>query len=261
MDAGELVSRIRACAPLVHHITNWVTIYDCAQAVRSIGALPVMAHAEEEVADMAAISSALVLNIGTLTTPLLEAMRLAALKANERGIPVVLDAVGAGATPMRSKAVAGLLGGVRVSVLKGNAGEIGSIAGLDAEVRGVESGKVAGDLRTAARELAVRLGNTVVITGKEDFVCNAEKAYSVKAGHEMMGKVVGTGCMAASLLGAFNAVEKDSVFASAAALAVYGKAGEAAAGKAKTPMQFKSALLDELYVSDGSGAGAAILEG
>ncbi|MBI5036708.1 hydroxyethylthiazole kinase [Candidatus Micrarchaeota archaeon] len=253
MKTEELLLKIREQKPLVHHITNWVTIYDCAQAIRSIGALPVMAHAEEEAAEMTGISSALVLNIGTLTTPLLKSMHLSAKRANEKGIPVVLDAVGAGATPMRSEAVKDLLDNSKIDVLKGNAGEISSIAGLQAEVRGVESGTIQGDPRSAAKELAKKLGNTIVITGKEDFVCNQEKAYAVKAGHEMMGKVVGTGCMAASIIGAFCAVEKDYAFASAAALAVYGKAGEKAAAKTKRPMEFKHCLMDELNEIDGKG--------
>ncbi|MEM0360741.1 MAG: hydroxyethylthiazole kinase [Candidatus Diapherotrites archaeon] len=246
-DAFVVLSSVREKKPLVHHITNWVTIYDCAQITRACGALPVMAHAPEEVEEMVSIAGALVLNIGTLTRELVEAMVLAGRKANSLGVPVVLDAVGVGATKFRNAKSAELLEKVRFTVIKGNSSEIGALAGTKAFTRGVEAEKVEGSLPEIAGKLAREKNCVVVVTGKEDIVCNGRKTLLVKNGHELMGKIVGTGCMAASVLGAFNAVEKDSLKASACALACYGIAGEIAAKKAKTPLKFKTGFFDSFY--------------
>ena len=120
----DLLARVRQQKPVVHHLTNWVTIYDCAQVVKTLGASPVMAHAPQEVAEMALIASALVLNIGTLTVDLVEAMKLAARSANQKGIPVILDVCGAGATALRDQKCQELLSEVRINVIKGNASEV-----------------------------------------------------------------------------------------------------------------------------------------
>jgi hydroxyethylthiazole kinase len=247
VDAYGTLEKVREKRPLVHHITNWVTIYDCANMTRAFGALPVMAHAREEVEQMVKISSALVLNIGTLTPDLIETMAQAARAANRKGIPVVLDAVGAGATDLRSESTQMLLKGARIDVLKGNAGEIGAIAGVKAEVKGVESISLEGDPAEIAARLSERLKNTTVITGKTDIVCAGGKTYIIDNGSPMMGTIVGTGCMAASIIGAFSAVEKDTAKAAAAALICYGIAGEIAAEKAKGPGTFKELFYDAAY--------------
>ena len=117
MDAASFLKEVREKKPLVHHITNWVTIYDCAQVVKSFGASPVMAHAPEEVADMADMASALVLNIGTLTGELVAGMKLAARAANGKGIPVVLDVCGAGATPLRDRKCFELIDETKIGVI------------------------------------------------------------------------------------------------------------------------------------------------
>jgi len=248
MDISGMLSRVRERKPLVHHITNWVTIYDCAAVTRAAGALPIMAHAEEEAAEMAAISGALVLNIGTLTPQLVASMVSAGKKANEKGVPVVLDAVGAGATRLRTEKAREIMAKVKLAVIKGNRSEIGTLAGAKAETKGVEAVSVDGELDAIARRLAKASGAAVVITGKRDVVASPSgETYYVDNGHEMMGKVVGTGCMAASVIGAFCAVEGDYAKAAAAALSCYGIAGELAARKAKAPMAFKSALIDEVY--------------
>jgi hydroxyethylthiazole kinase len=242
------LERVRAAKPLVHHITNWVTIYDCAQMTRATGALPVMAHAEEEVEDMVSISSALVLNIGTLTPELVRAMVRAGRKANGRKIPVVLDAVGAGATPLRTNACKELMSGVRFSVVKGNAGEVATLAGAEAEVRGVESGRVGGDVAELAAGLAKAVNASVAVTGAVDIVTDGLATYRVANGSPMMGRVVGTGCMAGSVIAAFCAVEKDAALAAAHALACYGIAGQLAAedGASKGPSSFKTAFIDRM---------------
>lgn len=242
-----LLCAIRRQAPLVHHITNWVTVADCAQITRSVGALPVMAHMAEEVAEMVRLAGALVLNIGTLDRAVLESMQIAGRKANALGIPVVLDIVGCGATAARSAAVKELSAGLKLAVIKGNIGEIGAAAGARAEVRGVESISVSGDISLLAADFARRAGAVVVVTGATDLITDGEHLHRCKAGHPQMGTVVGTGCMATSILGAFVAVCAHHWAAAGCAMEFYGAAAEAAAERADTPMAFKSALLDSVY--------------
>jgi len=247
MSIIRTLGKIKEQKPLIHHITNWVTIYDCANIVRVVGALPVMAHAPEEVEQMTSISSALVLNIGTLTVDLVRSMILAGMKANEKKIPVVLDAVGAGATDLRTEKAKEILKKIKISILKGNSSEIGTLAGADAETKGVEAISVKGDVVEIAKSLAGKNGLTVVITGKEDIISNGKDVYVCKNGHPMMGKFVGSGCMAASVIGAFAAVEKDYALASAYALSFFGIAGEIAAKTASAPDAYKAALFDKIF--------------
>jgi hydroxyethylthiazole kinase len=247
---AELLIKVREQKPLVHHITNWVTIYDCANITRTVGALPVMAHAIEESGDMAKISSALVLNIGTLTNELIESMKTAGKAANEKGIPIVLDAVGVGATELRDNKALELLNELEIDIIKGNASEIARLAGLDVQTKGVETTAVEGDLIEIARKLANDRNATVVITGKEDIVVSKEKSFVVKNGHEMMGNFVGSGCMSASVIGSFAAVEKDYAKAAASALACFGIAGELAAKNSSGPGTYKECLYDRLFNLD-----------
>jgi hydroxyethylthiazole kinase len=243
----EILERVRSERPLVHHITNWVTIYDCANIVRAFGALPVMAHAIEESADMARIAGALVLNIGTLTPELVESMIAAGRSANERGIPVVLDAVGVGATRLRNEKAAELLEEIRIDIIKGNASEIARLAGEAVTTKGVEATAVEGDLAAVAKRLAKAQSAVVVITGREDIVTDGVRLFLVRNGHAMMGTIVGTGCMASSVIGAFAAVERDYAKAAVAALVCFGIAGELAAARSEGPGSFKTALYDEVY--------------
>lgn len=245
-----LLEKIRQQSPVVHHLTNWVTIYDCAQVLKTLGASPVMAHAREEAAEMAQIASAVVLNIGTLTTNLVEAMKLAARSANQKGIPVVLDACGAGATALRDRKSLELLNEARVNVIKGNASEIARISGADVKTRGVDATEISADLVSLAQRLADQRQATVVITGQWDIATNGKSTYLVKNGHSLMTRVVGTGCMAASIIGAFAAVERDAALAAACALACFGIAAEIAAEKATGPASFKERLFDCLYRLD-----------
>ena len=246
----DLLARVRQQKPIVHHLTNWVTIYDCAQVIKTLGASPVMAHAPQEVAEMAQIASALVLNIGTLTVDLVEAMKLAAHSANQKGIPVILDVCGAGATALRDQKCQELLREVRINVIKGNASEVARVSGEAVKTRGVDATEVGGDLVLLAQKLAEHRTATVVITGKADIVTDGKTTYLIKNGHPMMTQVVGTGCMAASVIGAFAAVESDLGLAAACALACYEIAAEVAAEKAAGPASFKQGLFDCLYGLD-----------
>ena len=244
---SEVFQRLKNAKPLVHHITNWVTIYDCANITRAFGALPVMAHAKEEAADMASIASALVLNIGTLTPELIDSMIIAGKSANNKGIPVVLDAVGVGATKLRDDKALELLNSIKVDIIKGNASEIAKLSGENVVTKGVESTKVEGSLIEIAKKLSNKQKSVVVITGKQDIVTDGRKIYLVNNGHAMMGSIVGTGCMAASIIGAFAGVEKDYAKAAAYALASFGIAGELAAAKSKGPGTFHENFYDEAY--------------
>ncbi|MBI4846522.1 MAG: hydroxyethylthiazole kinase [Candidatus Omnitrophica bacterium] len=250
VEVYKILEKVRAQKPVVHHLTNWVTIYDCANVVKVLGASPVMAHAKEEVAEMARIASALVLNIGTLTVDFVEAMKIAAFSANEKGIPVILDVCGAGATELRDKKSFELLDTVKINIIKGNASEIARISGEKVKTKGVDSAQVNADLLSLAKKLAVNRKCAVVITGKEDMITNGEKHFIVKNGHPMMAHVVGTGCMAASVIGAFSAVEKDLVLAAASALVCFEVAAECAAKISKGPATFKEKMFDCLYNLD-----------
>jgi len=243
---SELLTRVRMKRPLVHHITNYVTVNECANITIAAGAAPVMADAPEEVCEMVTCAGALVLNIGTLNKGQIESMLLAGGMANDRQIPVILDPVGAGATCYRTKSAQRLLDELKITILKGNAGEIGILAGAEAHVKGVDSHGVTGNLEKIARNFAKRAGMTIVVSGATDIVTNGRRILLVENGHPMMGGISGTGCMAASVIGAFVSVTDDPVIASAAALAAFGLAGEKAAAFARGPGSFKTALFDEM---------------
>jgi hydroxyethylthiazole kinase len=211
-----------------------------------------MAHAGEESDEMAAHAGALVLNIGTLTPELIESMISAGTKANTLDIPIVLDIVGAGATELRTDACREILSSIDVDIVKGNAGEIGTLAGLAAEVKGVESISLAGDPAEAATHLAAETSSIVVITGAEDIIADGTKVLLATNGHSCMGEVVGTGCMATSAIGCFATVEDDHLIAAASALALYGIAGEIAAEEAAGPGTFLPCLIDAVAALDGA---------
>lgn len=244
---SSLLSDVRAKRPLVHHITNYVTVNDCANITLCIGAAPVMAHSRDEVTEMVTMAGALVLNIGTLDSTQIESMLMAGRKANELGIPVILDPVGAGATRFRTDSTHRLLHELNISVLKGNAGEIAALAGQMGTVRGVDSCDISGDPVCIASSLADMLKTTVVVSGATDIITDGDRILLVDNGHELMGKISGTGCMASSICGAFAAVSRDYVTSSAAALAAFGLAGEKAAAYTIAPYSFKAALFDETY--------------
>ncbi len=250
INAYSLLERVRADKPVVHHLTNWVTIYDCANIVKVMGGSPVMAHAKEEVAQMARIASSLVLNIGTLTPEFVTAMKIAAKSANKKGIPVILDVCGAGATQLRDRKALELLNETKINIIKGNASEIARVSGESVKTKGVDAGHVGKDVIEIARTLARRRKCTVVVTGKEDIVTDGKKLYIIKNGHPMMTHVVGTGCMAASCIGTFAAVENDLAYAAASALVCFEIAAECAVRSSKGPGTFKENIFDCIFNLD-----------
>ena len=243
--------RLREAKPLVHQITNYVVMNETANATLALGALPVMAHAREEVEEMAAIAGALVLNIGTLSPHWVDAMLLAGRAANERGTPLVLDPVGAGATTYRTETARRLLDELDVTVLRGNAGEIATLVGVDAEVRGVESIGAGLEPAELAREAGRRLGLVASVTGPVDHVSDGETVLAIANGDPLLATVTGTGCMSTAITGCFLAVNRDAPFAAAAeALVAFGVAGEDAARGAQGPGSFHVALYDALAALD-----------
>ena len=245
--AARALAAIRTQRPLVHHITNFVVMNDTANVTLQVGALPVMAHAREEVGEMVAMAGALVLNIGTLTPDWVEAMLEAGRRANASEIPVVLDPVGAGATTLRTQSARRLLSELRVRVVRGNAGEIGALYGTGGIVKGVESLGGVDDPVGLARQAARAWGTVVAITGKRDIVTDGSRVLGVDNGHAYLTTLTGTGCMSTTMVAAFAAVEPDGVMAAAAALACFGLAAEWAAEEARGPGSFKVALLDALH--------------
>lgn len=232
IDAASLwadLQAVRERAPLVHSITNFVVMNFNANALLAVGASPVMAHAQEEVADMAGIAQALVLNIGTLEPDWIGAMKTALQAARARGIPVVLDPVGAGATPYRNAALADLMAASAPSIVRGNGSEIMSVAGVAAKTRGVDSSASSGQAVDAARALARDIGGVVCASGADDHVVDAGGRWAVLSnGHPWMTRVTGVGCSASALVGAFAAVQPDAWRATVSAMACLGVVGELA---------------------------------
>ncbi|MCQ2079862.1 MAG: hydroxyethylthiazole kinase [archaeon] len=248
-SASEMMGKVRDTCPLVHHITNYVTVNDCANMCICAGGSPVMSDAAEDVPDMVRIASAVVLNIGTLNPRTVESMILAGRTANEVGIPVVLDPVGVGATPYRTETAERILREVKVSVIKGNHGEISVLAGLGGEVRGVDSRSSGDDMSEAVARLAERTGTVVAATGPVDYVSDGRTVAVLSNGSAMMSTVSGTGCMVSSVVGAYVGACGVSVDSVAAAISVVNIASEVAVSgrDVSGPASFRTMLLDSVH--------------
>lgn len=251
MNKEQIVNElenVRQQNPLVHNITNVVVTNFTANGLLALGASPVMAYAKEEVADMAKIAGALVLNIGTLTHDEIEAMLIAGKSANEHGVPVVFDPVGAGATPYRTETARRIVDEVSISIIRGNAAEVANVIGKEWTIKGVDAGEGTGNTIELAQTAAKKLNTTVIITGKDDVLTDGRTTYVVHNGHPYLTKVTGAGCLLSSVIGAFSAVEKDLLLASVSALATYGVASEMAAKQTEAvgPGSFQIELLNQL---------------
>jgi len=263
---GERAARdlalVREKCPLVHNITNYVVMHYTASALLALGASPVMAHAVEEMEEMASLADALVLNIGTLSMPWIEGMLAAGNVASTRGIPIIVDPVGAGATRLRTSAAVRLLDECRVTVLRGNASEVLAVAQGASGTRGVDAAHRVEDAAEAAREFAGRRAVTVAITGPVDHVTDGAGLLRVRNGHPAMGRITGSGCTATAVIGAFCAVNTRALEATAHALAFFGVAGEHAARESALPGRFGTALIDMLQaVTPDCLASEARIEG
>lgn len=245
--AAQNLAAIREKQPLIHNITNFVVMNSTANALLACGASPVMAHAPQEVEQMVSFAGALVLNIGTLTLDWIDSMLLAAKKAKELSVPMVLDPVGSGATELRTTSCRRILDEAGVSLVRGNASEVLSLVDSDSQTKGVDSSHSVDQAAEAGKSLALALSTPVAITGAVDLITDGSRTARVANGHPLMTKVTGTGCTASAIIGAFLAVEPDIVDATAAALAFVGLAGEKAAAISNGPGSLQMNLLDAMY--------------
>ena len=244
--AGKLLAEMRQARPLVHNIANYVSMDIAANALLAIGASPAMVHAREEVAEFVSFSGALVVNIGTLSTPWIESMELAAEAAVAHHKPWVLDPVGAGGTRLRNEAVAALLPH-RPAIIRGNASEIMAVAGgVGAAPKGVDSANTTEEATALAVSLATHQRCVVIATGAIDVITDGKRVVKLANGSPMMTKVTALGCALSAVTGAFAAVTEDAFEASVAAVAVYGIVGELAAEHAAGPGSYRVAFLDRL---------------
>jgi len=251
-DIWASIGAIREKAPVIHNITNYVVMNSTANALLALGASPVMAHAENEVKDMVSIASALVINIGTLSDPWIRSMFKAATQARKRQIPIVLDPVGAGATPYRTQMAQELIEAVPPTIIRGNASEIMAIMVEESKTKGVDSTASSNQALQAARALHDACGSIVCISGETDYVVSSAGVAEIRNGHPLMTRVTGLGCTATALCGAFAAVCDDYGAATAQAMAVMGIAGELAMEKSAGPGTLQVHFLDALYnLSEG----------
>jgi hydroxyethylthiazole kinase len=240
------IQKIRTEAPLVHNITNYVVMNTTANALLSIGASPVMAHAVEEVEEMTGLARALVINIGTLSPTWVEAMLRAGRAARTRDIPIVLDPVGSGATKYRTDTALMLIQEIKPAIIRGNASEIKSLLRSGPGAKGVDSRHVPEEVLEEAKALSMSAGCVVSVSGPVDLIVKGDKVVRVSNGHPMMSKVTGMGCTASAITGAFAAVNKSPFLAAAHAMAAMGIAGEMAAGQSAGPGSFQVNFLDVL---------------
>ncbi|MDQ0214388.1 hydroxyethylthiazole kinase [Oikeobacillus pervagus] len=250
----RLFSSIQSKHPLVHHITNNVTINDCANVTLAIGGSPVMADAKQEAANMTKLAQSLVLNFGTLGEPSFESMILSGKMANHIEIPVIFDPVGVGATEYRTKRAQELLDQVEVSVVRGNQSEIAALIGEEGSTRGVDAGDIQIDPAKLAIHASQKLGAIIAVTGATDIITDGERMVEIHNGHPMMTKVTGTGCMSTSLIGSFSGCTKHLFAAAVAGTSVMSIAGERAYRFLQKPVgtaTFRMKIIDEISLMTG----------
>ncbi len=249
-EASELLIRIKEYRPLIHHITNYVTMNDCANAVLAIGGSPIMAKDPSEVEEVAAMSRALVLNMGTPDNNNFRSMLLAGKKAKEMRIPVIFDPVGAGATSFRREICCKLLSDIKPDVIRGNISEIMYLAGKDRYSCGVDSNWDIDNAVGIVQGLAKGLNCVVAATGREDLVSDGSTAYIINNGHEMLSKITGAGCMTSSIVGTFCSMTEDYLTGAVAGVMVMGISGQLA-NACLMPNEgigmFKVRLFDSMY--------------
>ncbi len=249
--AADLLAQVRERRPLIHHLTNFVTAGDVANVTLALGAAPVMARAPEEVEELAAQAGAVVLNTGTLTVEAVDVMILAGRRANARGVPVVLDPVGAGGTAFRTGQVTRILAEVRCACVRGNMGEIAALGGRAGGVRGVDASGPVGDLEALVRRLAGKTRGAVAATGREDLLTDGTTTVRIANGDPLLARITGSGCMATAAVAVAAAVEPDPLAAAVAGLVWFEVAAEQAAEHAAGPGTFRAALIDAVAALDG----------
>lgn len=259
---GERLEAVRAAVPLVHCITNYVTVHDVANVVIACGGSPIMSDEPQDVVDITSICGALDVNIGTLNTRSIEAMVLASARAQELGHPIVLDPVGAGASRLRTTTAAHLLEQRSITCVRGNMSEIKALAGGAATTRGVDVAP--GDVVTYdnLEEMAAftrcfsgACGSIVAVSGAIDMISDARQTYVVSNGHKMMADITGSGCMLSAVVAAYLAANPQcQLEAVAAAFALFGLAGKLAAERAGEEgvgnATYSNYLIDAVYQMD-----------
>ncbi len=243
---------IKEKRPLIHHITNYVTANDSANIALSIGASPVMADDIYEIKEVIGMANALVINIGTFEVIKKDIYLKAVELANKKNIPVVLDPVGAGAFSTRKEFILDLLDNYKINIIKGNAAEIKSIVNMPADVKGVDSEDISVNIIEAAGLLSGKYKTTVAVTGEKDIITDGKVIITVKNGDPLLAFVTGTGCMTASLIGAFCATDMNDLYAAVAGVLTMGIAGELAAKKSFGPGILRYLLMDEVYNINGN---------
>ena len=254
----NMLENVRKNCPLIHNITNYVTVNDCANIVIACGASPIMADDKEEVAEITTICSGLNINIGTLNSRTIASMLIAGKRANELNHPVVLDPVGAGASKLRTETAMQLLEDVKFSVIRGNISEIKTLAsgsgttkGVDADVADKVTEENLDDVIAFAKAFAKKTGAIIAITGAIDIVADSEKAYCIRNGHPMMSSITGTGCQLSAMTAAFVTANPNQLLeATAAAVSAMGYAGEVAYSRL-TEMDgnstYRNYIIDAIY--------------
>ncbi len=249
---AKLWEKMRKEKPLVYHITNSVAITEQAHTTLTIGARPVMAYSSEETEEMCSISDALLLNIGTPSIQELYAMKKALKKANDKGIPVLLDPVGYGATEFRNRVVLDLINSGNFAVIKGNEGEIASLSGVKGVVSGVDSNlKEKNRIKEIVNGLAEKYKSVIIATGEEDTLSNGNDCFSVKEGSKLLTYITGSGCMVGSIIASLLAVSKEHLMASLAGLIAMKIAAKRAEKDSNGTGSFKLNLYDELFKLKG----------
>lgn len=249
---------VRRNCPLIHNITNYVTVNDCANVVLACGASPIMADDKEEVAEITTICAALNINIGTLNSRTIESMLIAGKRANELNHPVVLDPVGAGASKLRTQTAIQLLEELRFSVIRGNISEMktlssgsGTTKGVDADVTDRITEENLDDVIAFAKNLAEKTGAVIAITGAIDIVADSHRAYCIRNGHPMMSSITGTGCQLSAMTAAFVAANPHNPLeAAAAAVSAMGYAGELAHSRLSEMdgnASYRNYIIDAIY--------------
>lgn len=246
------LNAVKEKTPLVHAITNYVTVNDCANILLAVGASPAMCEAVDEAFEFSQIADALYLNVGTINREQQMAMFMAIRGASLKGLPIVIDPVGCAAIPSRISLIRKLSHFGSFTVIKGNLGEIKALAGVAARVRGVDSLDTGEDGPEVCRHLAQEFGCTVVATGPTDIISDGRRSYLLRNGTEMMGRITGSGCMVGALVAAFCAVSDDPCLASAAALLTMNLAGELATESpgGENPGTFRAYLIDQVSLVD-----------
>ncbi len=243
-SAANALSDVRSRAPLVHSVTNAVSMNPIANALLALGASPLMAHALEEMEELSKISQALVLNIGTLDGPSISAMSSALRFSSEAKLPCVLDPVGVGATTYRTQVCWDLLEQGGVTAIRGNASEITALAGGAPTSKGVDSTLAPAMALPAAKSLSSRFDCVVCVSGPRDLIVGKNSQVQILNGDPLMTKVTGMGCIASAVIGAFLASTQDPLIGTAAAMGVMGVSGEIARSRSSGPGSFMSAFLD-----------------